>query len=369
LTTPNEQQPETRDLRRILRVRIRAAENAALHSNGDVSADELEAIDRLKRLVDISSTARLDRSARAIAAAVVVLGVIVCAVLLETPVRHAPITLDASASYVGFRPTSGITILSPLLPGTTVNAPSIDSVTIGGRIGADTTLAERSLQLAARPPASMSVAAIDVAPFEPVRIGARRNELQISVGDSAGVTKLELNGSIDFPGSARRPMLTRSGFARLWHGPRAGELFVRVADTISGPLTPVARIDSLQLYRVARSGSDTYDSSMIIEGKLDITSVDAASTRLGPDEAIQFSGLEGDLKAIRLQSGSLVVSFSGTVRRIVATNGRSSRSLMPSMFSYLASRHTAEVVWTTLGWVIVTAVSLLRWWHRPASGG
>jgi hypothetical protein len=368
LTAPTGQQPETRDLRRILRDRIRAAESSALHSNGDVSADELEAIDRLKRLVAISSSARLDRSARMLAATIVILGVIVCVVLLKTPIRHAPIALDASASYIGFRPTSGITILSPLLPGVAINAPGIDSMTISGRIGTDTTLVESSLQLSARPPASMSVAAMDVAPFEAVRIGARRDELQISVGDSAGITKVELNGSIDFSGSARRSLVTRSGFARLWHGPRAGALLVRVADSVSGPLTPVARIDSLQLYRVGTSGGATHDSSTIVEGKLDITSVDNTSIKLGPDEAIQFSGLEGDLKAVRIQSGMLVVSFSGTVRKIVATNGISSRSLMPSMFSYLASQHTAEVIWTTLGWVIVTALSLLRWWHRPASG-
>ena len=369
MTPPQSPSPKTRDLRGILRDRIEAAEAAARASNGDVSGDELEAIDRLKRLVEISSAAKLDRSARLIAASIVGIGVVVCIVLLRTPIRSAPITLDASTSYVGFRPTSGITILSPLLPATTINAPSIDSAVFSGRVGGDTTLVEQSLQLSARPPAAMSVAAMDVSPFQAVRIAARQNELQISVGDSAAATKLELNGTIDFPAASRRAFVTRTGAVQLWHGPRAAPLVVRIANPVSTSLTPVARIDSLQLYRVGRSGGATHDSSTIVEGKLTINSVDDASTKLGPDEAIQFEGLEGDLKAVQLQSGGLVVGFNGRARRIVATNGITSRSLMPSMFAYLRSQHTAELVWTTLGWVVVTALSLLRWWRRPASGG
>jgi hypothetical protein len=368
LTAPREQRSEARDLRRILRDRIRAVEDAARRSGGDVSAEELEAIDRLKRLVDISSSSRFERSARVLAMTIVVLGVIVCAALLQLPMRRATITLDASTTYVGFRPQSGITILSPLLPATTINAQAIDSVVVTGRVGArDTTLVERSIQATVTPPASMSVAAIDVAPFESVRLGARQNELQISVGDAAGSTKLEMNGAIGIRGSAQRTVNTRSGAARLWFGPRPVPLRVTVADSGSAPLTPVARIDSLQVYRVVASGAATRDSSTITEGKLDITSVENASTKLGSSEAIQLEGLEGDLKAVELHSGALVVSFAGTVRNIRATNGLTSRSLMPSMFSYLASQHTAEVIWTTLGWVVVTALSILRWWHRPKS--
>lgn len=369
MTSPKAQPPETRNLRGILRDRIGAAEAAARQNNGDVSGEELDAIDRLKRLVEISSAAKLDRFARLIAASIVGIGVIVCIVLLKTPIRSAAITLDASTNFVGFRPSSGITILSPLLPATTINAPSIDSAVFSGRAGGDTTLLEQSLQLSAKPPAAMSVAAIDVSPFQAVRIAAKQNELQLSVGDSAGATKVELNGAIDFPGISRRAFVTRTGSAQLWHGPRAAPLVVRIANPISTALTPVARIDSLQLYRVGRSGGTTHDSSTIVEGKLTVTSVDDASTKLGPDEAIQFEGLEGDLKAVHLQSGALVVSFTGRARKIVATNGITSHSLMPSMFAYLRSQHTAELIWTTLAWVVVTALSFLRWWRRPASGG
>lgn len=361
--------PSKADIHERLLDEIRAAEDEASKSGGGVSAERLASIERLKKLIELADEVRSRDTGRAIAATVIAVGLVFSFLLLIVPIRTADVDLDAAVSYVAFHPTTSVSLLQPVLPVTRVALTGLDSATITGTAnGRDTTLREDPLELAAALRGKVSIASIDVTPPDSVRLGAEPGEIILSVGAKAGIAKLNLSGAI----TTNTGMLAlRDGSARLYYGASGLNLRGRVTDTATRVLASNTRVNALELFQfshtsVTASGSPKRVSA-IRTGKLIFTSIDSSLIALGPGEALQLDGVDGQLNETRLSSGAVRVFFRGRVTGARADDGITSRNLKPVYFDYLRARHTPVLVWSSIVWALGTVLAVARWWRRPGA--
>ena len=360
-----------KDLRELLDEEIKAAEEEGRQNGGQVSADRLASIERLKKLIDLGNERRERRSNRWIATGVVVGGLIVSVLLLTMRVASVDVTISATTSFVAFHPTTDLTLLAPLLAATSVHASDLDSATItGSASGRDTSLRVSTLDFARGPRGSIAVASIPVVPHQPVRLGSAGRELTISTGPAVHGEKVELNGTIEMGGDIRRSMSLRDGSAQLWYGPNGTELRATLVDsTTQRALTTVVRIDTLELFQRSRtdilSDGQPKSISAVHDGKLIFRSIDSSMIELGPADVLELDGLDGELSAVQYTPGGLAIVFRGAVKEAHASNGLSRRNLKPVLFDYLRARHTAVLIWGSIAWALGTVLAIARWWRRP----
>jgi hypothetical protein len=366
--TPREA-PSKPDIHKRLLDEIRAAEDEAGRSGGNVSAERLASIERLKKLIELADEVRSRDTNRAIAAALLVIGIVFSFLLLIVPIRTANVDLDATVSYVAFHPTTSVSLLQPVLPVARVALTGLDSATITGTAnGRDTTLRESSLELAPALRGRISIASIDVTPPDPVRLGAEPGEITLSIGSNARVAKLNLSGAI----TTNTGMLAlRDGSAHLYYGASGINLRGQLTDTAPRGLASNTRVNVLELFQFSRTSVTSSGSpkpvSAISSGTLIFTSVDNSLVSLGTGEALQLDGVDGQLNETRLSSGALGVFFRGRVTGAWAHNGLTRRNLKPVYFDYLRARHTAVLVWSSIVWAIGTVLAVARWWRRPGA--
>jgi hypothetical protein len=362
--------PSQADIRKLLLDEIRAAEEEAGRSEGNVSAERLASIERLKKLIELADDVRSRDTNRAIAVAVIAIGLICSFLALTVPIRTAFVDLDATVSYVAFHPTTPVSLLEPVLPVTRVALKGLDSATITGTAnGRDTTLREESLEFAPAVRGNISIASIDATAPAAVRLGADAGEITLSTSAKTGTAKLNLSGAITT--NTGRTLALRDGAATLYYNTGGLDIRAWPADTAARTLASNTFVNVLELFQFSRTSVTSSGSpkavSAIHSGKLTFTSIDTSPIALGPSESLHLEGVDGQLNETRLSSGGLRVSFRGRVTGAWTDNGLETRRLKPVYFDYLRSRHTPVLVWSAIAWALGTLLTVARWWRRPSA--
>ena len=72
------------------------------------------------------------------------------------------------------------------------------------------------------------------------------------------------------------------------------------------------------------------------------------------------------LRLKALGPAGIAVRFHGIVSDMTIGSGESRRSLMPTVFEWLAARHGLSLLWGTTVYLVGLLLTLRAWWKRPA---
>jgi hypothetical protein len=102
----------------------------------------------------------------------------------------------------------------------------------------------------------------------------------------------------------------------------------------------------------------------ILSGTLFFEEIDGHARELRAGEGLHLSTSFGELRELRPGPEGIVVRFHGKVSDMTVGSGDSRRSLMPTVFEWLAARHGLSLLWGTTVYLVGLLVTLLGWWRR-----
>jgi hypothetical protein len=103
----------------------------------------------------------------------------------------------------------------------------------------------------------------------------------------------------------------------------------------------------------------------ILSGTLFFVEIDGHARELRAGEGLHFASSVGELLELRPDPQGIVVRFHGDVSDMTVGSGESRRSLMPTVFEWLAARHGLSLLWGTTAYIVGLLATLLGWWRRP----
>jgi hypothetical protein len=350
---------------------------AALHS-GEVSEEEIEALDRLSRLVDIQDARTPTWRSRAPLIAATLATLVVVSILFFARVTSTEIELDVEATRVGFVLPTRQT-LTEMLPLSMLGAGRLreaevprareldaqvlrsEDDDIAVRV-APTDVAGRrgtvTLQGLLLPPAAaISVTHAGVPRQYRIDISAAAPDLHVAL---SGPTDLSADGTgrrtrdFDVPGD----MTLRSGKNGLFFD-------IALPEDSRGALARQLTAQNLSLQDVDEStdGNRTIVRrvSAIVSGTLYLEALDGKERKLRVGELLQFSRSQGELRSVRLEHDRIVLNFRGTVQGMTAGRDSNQISLMPTWLEWLQARHGVSLFWGSALYLFGVATAVFKW--------
>jgi len=104
----------------------------------------------------------------------------------------------------------------------------------------------------------------------------------------------------------------------------------------------------------------------ILSGTLFFEEIDGHARELRTGEELHLATSVGELRELRPSPEGIAVRFHGNVSEMTVGSGESRRSLMPTVFEWLAARHGLSLLWGTTVYLVGLLVTLRGWWRRPA---
>jgi len=358
-----------------------AAKLAAKAANGDaVSAEEVEAIGRIARLLEIRDAAR-PKTRRAWWPAVTLGGSLAIAtVLLFVRVPATDIELECAVSELRFVTERSQVIAAPLrlsalgasglreiqIPNTGKSSYGIlPSLAQGARdvrlfkvldlkFASTLTLAPIVLPGAATVILRASESAKEFA------LLLLSPDLSLRV-DGYGPLMLRIPGSaptrLDLP--SPRPIILRTGAEE-------AELDLSFPSTPSTPFSPQIDVRDLLLSRIEQFiGTDQtliQRLSTIRSGSLLLESLNGEEHKLRPGEELRFEESHGEILQMRLEDNQIGLRYHGRVRGMTTGFGEGLRSLMPTYLEWMRARHGLSLLWGSALYTFGLFAGFLRWW-------
>lgn len=372
---------DAKALRALLTKQSEQVAAGALETGGQVSAERLDELNRLARLVEVrEAAARPGRNRWAIP--LVAVTTLACtSVLLFARVPSTEVEMELKVSELSF--------VVPQ-PRFITNALSVSDLKVSGL---------RAITLpgtGANPSMDGPAATISLTPD---RIGRRTGTVNvdpISLPGGARVWLRKADGArrygMNLRGVTSALPVSANGPIRLvvpqlvnevrdFSFPRLINLVAdsqqvslefattEAADRLHALQAPLPA-DSLFLYRIERF--QQADQALarqvptIQSGTLYLESLNGENRPLREGEGLNLAWSSGELRQLRLDDDGVLLRFHGQVRGMTVGSGDVRRSLMPTWLEWLRARHGLWLLWGTTGYVVGFFVTVLGWWKRPA---
>lgn len=149
------------------------------------------------------------------------------------------------------------------------------------------------------------------------------------------------------------------------------QLDLTLADTgrSGSPFRSPLPVKQLELFRTDQFREGDHVLSLqvptIRSGTLYFEAIDGHARELRSGEGLRFATSSGDLRELRLNPDGILVRFHGEVGAMSVGLGRGRRSLMPTVFEWLAARHGLSLLWGTTAYVVGLLMTVRGWWRRP----
>lgn len=374
------QRTHKEQLRDLLYRQTKAVSDGAIQASGQISAEQIEALERLARLVDICNVAQPPPRQRWPMVAALGFTLVIVSGLLFARVSETEIELEAALSEVSFvLPTrqllSNVSQLSELgasglrdiqLPrardraAQTLHASEGEEFAIRLSIVSDQqregTVTLAALMLPAG--AHVWLRCTEV-PYQ-YRLSLKSPELTL---------RADVNGPIQM-GLSRAPVeqldFLSPTVALLRPGSNEIDLDLTFPEGSQAAFSPQLSADNLSLFRIDQF-MDTKHTvvrrvSTVRSGTLYLESLNGKERPLRPAEGLRFDGSHGVVRTLRLQDNHIALNFHGVVRGMVTGPGESERSLMPTYLEWLQARHGLSLLWGTTLYLLGLIIGALRWW-------
>ena len=370
-------------LRNLLYRQAQAVSDEAVRSDGQVSAERIEALSRLARLVELHTVAQPPTRRRW--PLVVVLGstLLLVSLMLFARVRETEIELDLALSEASFvlpteqKLTEGMDLTdlgaSGLREIQIPRAGDRDEQTLSSAEDANTAL-RLAVASEGKTQGTLNLSALTLPPR--TRVWVRRlgpaHKYQLSLKGQNPELRAEVSGPVRVgfsdAGGEQLNFVTPNAIL-LQAGADEVDLDLTFRDSAEGVFSTQLSVNDLSLLHVdeSRNAERTLVRrvSTILSGTLIFESLNGQERKLRPGEMIRFEDLRGEIRTLRLRNDHIDLKFHGRVRGINAGSDESHRSLMPTWLEWLRARHSLSLFWGTSLYLFGLIAGALRWLRVP----
>jgi hypothetical protein len=350
----------------------------ALETGGQVSAERLEGLGRLARLVELRDATIPARSRWTVplVALATLAGV---SVLLFARVSTTEIELELKVSEVSFVvPT--LQVIADAMNLSALGVSGLRAIELPAGDGSQPTGPASNVLLAADRvgPRAGTVSLDPITLPAGARVSIRRAEGRHRYWMGLRGATSELGASLRGPVRVVvSPVLDEvkdfSFPRRVALRPDSGQVMLELAtvDTTDAPLafrSPLAA-ESLLLFRLdqfRQSGQTLAPQVPTIQsGTLYFESINGQARPLRAGEGLHLAWSAGEIRELELADEGIRVRFHGMVRGMSTGTGEVRRSLMPTLLEWLRARHGLSLLWATTAYLVGLFVAVLGWWRRP----
>lgn len=352
----------------------------ALHSQGELSSEDIDSLERLNRLINIRNATKSSKGkARPIVLALCIT-LIVTSTLIFGRLDETEIELDVTLSEISFQTvqqqlvSNAINLSSMGISGLArVEAPRLDPKVSGSLFGSEEPIS--ALRLSVDSDLGEGYVTLDdiVLPVDS-RVSLRgtkvRNQYRVSLTGCSKVLRANLTGPIQVnaPGRPSERFETEAPLSFHFHcEPKGTDLDLSFRGVQPDLFSPQLAIGSLNLYRVDQLINSDFTSvrrvSTVIQGDLYLEELNGMRRELRAGDGLQFEQSRGILRTIQLQDNVIRVRFHGHVIGMSTGSGETRIDLMPSYLEWLRARHGLGLLWGTTMYLFTLVVGILRWWR------
>lgn len=371
-------------LRALLEAKAKALHDQALHSDGAVPGEQLEALQRLSGLVAICDASQPVRSrSHWPLIGLFATTLFIVSILLFIRRQRTEIELDLQVDQVSFSLASR-QVLSEQLSLSALGVSGLSRIQLprGHDTEAATLVSGRDFNSSVE----LAVAA-DHTPRGEVSLPELILPAQTRVSlEATGIPSqsrwtlqgagLDLQANVNGPvqinltGASERQLSFLSPKAISFE-PQAQQVDLDLTFlTLPQKLSPLPlAIQDLSLLRIDdRRGPDGLPVrrvSTILSGTIYFEELDGREYKIRPGEAIQLEGAKGEIESLELKDGHIILQFRGRVKNIRTGPAEIGRSLMPTWLEWLKARRGLALFWGTALYLFGLAVGALRWLKAP----
>jgi hypothetical protein len=380
MTAPDPSEPSADDVRRLLAVRTAAAIASAHKTGGDVPPAELDALNRLARLLDLQKSSSDARPKRAWeVAGILVATLIAVSVLLFARKNQTEVELEIDATHITFATTSE-QVLFEEVDLNALGVSGLSRITLPdpaiAAFGGTSVIQEpdQSIRLAVAEIRGRR-GAIGISELKPstatevdVRFRGRSGEYRLSFQDPEMKIEVGVIGpiSITIAGVGERTIDLRIPQS-LALEPSAGhiDLDLTFRDLEHAAMTPQVPVHALEFWRVDEFGdrkiSVLRTLSTILAGKIYFEALNGESRSLRAGEVLRFEHVDGEIRTLRMRGDRVSLGFHGDVQGMSTGSSERIRSLMPTWLDWLKAQHGISLLWGTTLYLAGLVMAALRW--------
>lgn len=372
------------ELRDLLNQQVQIVSEEALRSDGQVSPQKVENVQRLAHLVDLYQAAQAPRRRRRWPV-LVALGItlLIVSLLFFARVAETEIELDLALSEVSFAlPTQQVLAniinlsalgvsgmreiklpwapdkIAPASQAADGAAPSLLlSVATDGKRQGSISLATLAF------PAATHVWLLQTGTPQQYRLSLKGSDLKLRA-DVYGPVQVGLSGTANEQLNFVTPkaVLLQSGTDEVDldltfpdSGMRAFSSQLSASDISFSHIDEFLDTDKSVIRRV----------STVLSGTLYFASLNDSERKLRPGEMLDFEKCNGEFRTLRFQDGHIDAKFHGRVRGMTIGSEGNQSSLMPTWLEWLQARHGLSLLWGAALYVFGLVAGILRWWGKP----
>jgi hypothetical protein len=368
-------------LRGILRARTEALQTQAIDSKGEVSAEQLESLQRLSRLVEISDAARPKASRDRLSLIIIFLiTFLVLSILLFGHRDSVEIELNAEVDQLSFvMPTQQL--LSESLAVSTLGASGLKLIQLPRASGQDarTLAAQQSSGL----DIMLDVIKDDLAPGEitfPDLVLPPRTHVWLEKTALPLQYRLTLDGNglnlqanvtgtvqVSVAGSAPQRLIFLSPKPIVFEAEPVPVNFDLTMTSLPHTISamPIA-VEDLSLLRIEdRKGPGSEPvrlTSTILAGSIYFDELNGEELKLRPRQMIRLGQSEGNIQFLQMKNDRMAIQFHGRVHGMQTGSETTAKTLMPTWLEWLKARRALYLFWGTGIYLFGLVAGFLRWW-------
>jgi hypothetical protein len=366
-------------LRELLDREIDAFTAEAARDAGNLSAQRIEGLGHLARLIEIRNSLR--QKPRNWWAALVLMGTLaVVSLLLFARIPETDIELEVSLAESSFALAKD-QVLTSAMELSALGVSGLRGVQLPRSRGESREVSQTLDD--SNPAISLTRSSIGkrhgtvtLAPLllaAGTRVTLHYSELPNQCQLSTNAAGLALQATVDGPvtvgpsGSPAREMdFTSPRPVLLEGGSEETELDLTFSSMPQSPFSPQLQVQDLSFARIDQFlGPDrtlVKRLSTILSGTLYLESLNGQERRLRPGEELRFERSQGEIRTLELADHHIGLKFHGRVRGMTTGAGEGHRSLMPTYLEWLWARHGLSLLWATSLYIFGLIASALRWW-------
>lgn len=370
-------------LRDLLFRQAKGVSDDAIQADGQVTAEQVEALERLARLVETCKASQPRPPRKRWPLATVMTGtLVIVSILLFARVSETEIELDLALSEVGF-----------VLPTQQVLADEMELSSLGVsglreiRLPRARGQAARILNTPEHRGSSINVSVASegkqhgtvtlgtLALPAGTRVRVRHTEVahqyRFSLNSAPSDLRADVNGPVRIGlSSAPAETLHFTSPRSILLRPDSNEVDLDLifSGPSQGTFSPQLSTSDLSLFRIDQFMHTEFTVvrlvSTVLSGALYLESLNGLKRMLRPGEELRFKESYGEIRTLQLRDDHIALKFHGRVRGMSTGSDENPRSLMPTYLEWLRARHGLSLLWGTTLYLFGLIVGTLRWWGK-----
>lgn len=371
-------------LQEILQSRAKSVLDDALLAEGEISAKQIDDLERLARLVEINKAVQPDPSRKRWPVIVALIGtLVIVSILLFARRSKTEIELDITATEVGLQLSkeqvlfSSMEISSLGISGLReIHFPryrgqAAETIRATDDIGSNLKLSTISDEGST---SAINLATLKLPDTTRIRINSTKVSRQYRLSLKGEIPDLQA----DVIGQVR--ILVSGGGVKEFNSsvPKlidiqpesdAVDLDITFPKSSREAFSTQLAVQELDLFRVDVYPGDkrtiVRPVSTVLGGSIFFEELNGQERKLRRGEGIRFKESHGEIRTLQPYEDHLILRFHGHVRGMKTGSIGNGRSLMPTYLEWLRARHSLSLLWGTSLYIFSLIVGILRWWRRP----